>query len=77
MTIESLLEHPVIWSLAALSIGILASLAGGALAGIAIGGKQFGLPLATQMGGLFGLLAGVPGLVIALVALALLGLRGG
>ena len=70
---QSLLQHPVIWPLAVLAIGILASLAGGALAGIAIGGKQFGLALATQMGGLFGLLAGIPGLVIALVALALIG----
>jgi hypothetical protein len=73
VTSESLLQHPVIWSLAVLAIGIVASLAGGALAGIAIGGKQFGLQLAVQMGGLFGLLAGVPGLVIALVALALIG----
>ncbi len=73
MTIESLLQQPVIWSLAVLAIGVLASLAGGALAGIAIGGKQFGLQLATQMGGLFGLLAAVPGLVIALLALALIG----
>jgi hypothetical protein len=70
---QSLLQHPAIWPLAVLAIGILASLAGGALAGIAIGGKQFGLALATQMGGLFGLLAGIPGLVIALVALALIG----
>ena len=73
MTIESLLQQPVIWSLAVLAVGVLASLAGGALAGIAIGGKQFGLQLATQMGGLFGLLAAVPGLVIALLALALIG----
>lgn len=73
MTIQSLLQQPVIWSLAVLAVGVLASLAGGALAGIAIGGKQFGLQLATQMGGLFGLLAAVPGLVIALLALALIG----
>jgi nitrogen fixation/metabolism regulation signal transduction histidine kinase len=73
VTIQSLLQQPVIWSLAVLAVGVLASLAGGALAGIAIGGKQFGLQLATQMGGLFGLLAAVPGLVIALLALALIG----
>jgi hypothetical protein len=73
VTIESLLQQSVIWSLAVLAVGVLASLAGGALAGIAIGGKQFGLQLATQMGGLFGLLAAVPGLVIALLALALIG----
>jgi nitrogen fixation/metabolism regulation signal transduction histidine kinase len=72
VTIQSLLQQPVIWSLAVLAVGVLASLAGGALAGIAIGGKQFGLQLATQMGGLFGLLAAVPGLVIALLALALI-----
>lgn len=73
MTVESLLQQPFIWSLVVLAIGIFASLAGGALAGIVIGGKQFGLQLATQMGGLFGLLAGAPGVVIALVALALIG----
>ena len=73
MTTEALIQQPVIWLLAALAIGILASLVGGALAGIAIGGKQFGLELATQMGGLFGLLAGVPGVAIALLALALIG----
>jgi nitrogen fixation/metabolism regulation signal transduction histidine kinase len=73
VTIQSLLQQPVIWSLAVLAIGIVASLAGGALAGIAIGGKQFGLQLAVQMGGLFGLLAGIPGVAIALVALALIG----
>lgn len=70
---QSLLEQPILWSFAALVIGILASLAGGALAGIAIGGKQFGLQLAVQMGGLFGLLAGIPGLAVALLALALIG----
>lgn len=70
---QSLLEQPILWPLAALVIGILASLAGGALAGIAIGGKQFGLQLAVQMGGLFGLLAGIPGLAVALLALALIG----
>jgi hypothetical protein len=73
VTIDSLLQQPALWTLGILAIGILASLAGGALAGIVIGGKQFGLELATQMGGLFGLLAGIPGLVIALGALSLLG----
>ena len=73
MTVESLLQQPAFWTLGALAIGILASLAGGALAGIVIGGKQFGLQLATQMGGLFGLLAGIPGLVIALAAITLIG----
>jgi hypothetical protein len=73
VTIESLLQQPVIWSLAVLAAGILASLAGGALAGIAIGGKQFGMELAVQMGGLFGMLAGIPGVALALIALALIG----
>jgi hypothetical protein len=70
---DTLLQQPITWSLAALGIGVLASLAGGALAGIAIGGKQFGLELATQMGGLFGLLAGAPGIVVAVIVLALIG----
>ena len=70
---QSVFEHPVVWWLAALAIGILASLVGGAAAGIAISGKQFGLQLATQMGVLFGALAGLPGVAIALAAVALIG----
>ena len=73
MTIETLLQQPAIWFLAVLAAGVLASLAGGALAGVAIGGKQFGMQLAIQMGGLFGMLAGIPGVAIALVTLALIG----
>jgi nitrogen fixation/metabolism regulation signal transduction histidine kinase len=64
--------QPLIWLSAAFALGVLASLIGGALAGMTIGGKQFGWQLATQMGGLFGLLAGVPGVAIALVALTLI-----
>jgi hypothetical protein len=56
-----------------LAIGALGSLAGGALGGIAIGGKQFGAELATQMGGLFGLLVGAPGVAVALILLSLIG----
>jgi hypothetical protein len=73
VTIETLLQQPAIWFLAVLATGVLASLAGGALAGVAIGGKQFGMQLAVQMGGLFGMLAGIPGVALALIALALIG----
>jgi hypothetical protein len=73
VTLESVLAQPVIWSLAVLAIGALGSLAGGALTGLAIGGRQFGLELATQMGGLFGLLVGAPGVAVALILLSLVG----
>lgn len=70
---DSLLQHSIIWPLAVLAIGFLSSLVGGALSGIAIGGRQFGLHLSTQMGGLFGLLAGFPGITLALIIFILIG----
>lgn len=70
---QTLLQQPIIWTSAVFALGVLGSLVGGALTGMTIGGKQFGWQLAIQMGGLFGLLAGIPGVAIALVALALIG----
>jgi hypothetical protein len=70
---QAWLQQPVICSSAAFALGVLASLLGGALVGMTIGGKQFGWQLAIQMGGLFGMLAGIPGVAIAFVALALIG----
>ena len=57
----------------ALIVGIAASVAGGALGGIAVGGKALGNELAAMMGGFYGPLAGVPGILIGLIVLALIG----
>lgn len=56
----------------ALSVGTAAAIAGGALGGIAVGGKALGNELAAMMGGFYGPLAGVPGLVLGLIVLAIL-----
>lgn len=53
-------------------VGLAASVAGGALGGIMIGGKALGNQLAGMMGGFFGPLAGGGGLVLGLVVLALI-----
>lgn len=74
---ESLSAAPYLWPLAILLIGTAASLAGGALSGIVIGGKHLGPNLAALMGAFFGPLAGTTGLAIGLLVLALLGSRGG
>jgi hypothetical protein len=70
---QTLFQQPFLWSSAVFALGVIASLIGGALAGMTIGGKQFGWQLAIQMGGLFGSLAGIPGIAIALVALTMIG----
>ena len=57
----------------ALILGAAASLIGGALGGVAIGGKSLGNELAAMMGGFFGPLAAIPGLVVGLVLLRLFG----
>jgi hypothetical protein len=57
----------------ALILGAAASLIGGALGGVAIGGKALGNELAAMMGGFFGPLAVVPGIVVGLIFLRLLG----
>jgi len=57
----------------ALVLGLAASLIGGALGGVAIGGKALGNELAAMMGGFFGPLAVVPGIVVGLVLLGLFG----
>jgi hypothetical protein len=55
----------------ALAIGILASIAGGAVGGVLVGGKHLGNELAAMMGGCYGPLAGSGGVVLGLVALKL------
>lgn len=53
-------------------VGFAASIVGGALGGIAIGGKSLGNQLAAMMGGFYGPLAGAPGLIIGLIVLSFL-----
>jgi hypothetical protein len=60
----------------ALIVGVMASVIGGALGGVAVGGKALGNELAALMGGFYGPLAGVPGIVIGLLVLALISLGG-
>lgn len=55
----------------ALAIGILASIAGGALGGVLVGGKHLGNELAAMMGGFYGPLAGSGGIALGLIALKL------
>ena len=73
MTIASL---SIAGAAVALIVGVVASIAGGALGGIAVGGKALGNELAALMGGFYGPLAGVPGILIGLVLLALISLGG-
>ena len=55
----------------ALIVGVAASLIGGAMGGVAIGGKALGNELAAMMGGFFGPLAVVPGVIVGLLFLRL------
>ena len=57
----------------ALVFAVAASIAGGAIGGIAVGGKALGNELAAMMGGFYGPLAGVAGIIVGLIALALIG----
>lgn len=57
----------------ALVAGTAASIAGGSLGGIAVGGKALGNELAALMGGFYGPLAGVAGILLGLIVLALIG----
>lgn len=56
----------------ALIAGTAATLVGGAIGGVVVGGKALGNELAAMMGGFYGPLAGVPGIVVGLIVLALL-----
>ena len=64
---------PYLWPLAIMLIGTAASVAGGALGGVLVGGRELGPYLAALMGAFFGPLAGVGGIALGLLALALLG----
>jgi len=57
----------------ALITGIAGAVIGGALGGVAVGGKSLGNQLAATMGCFFGPLAVIPGLVIGLIILSIIG----
>jgi hypothetical protein len=55
----------------AVAVAILFSAAGGALGGIAVGGRVLGNELAAMMGSFYGPLAGVGGVLIGVVVAAI------
>ncbi|MEZ5829686.1 MAG: hypothetical protein R3D05_00730 [Dongiaceae bacterium] len=57
--------------LAAFGLGIIGSIVGGALGGIVVGGKHIGNELAALMGGFYGPIAGIGGVIVGIVALQL------
>jgi len=60
----------------ALVIGMIASLIGGVIGGIAVGGKHIGNQLAAMMGGFFGPIAGIWGVIAGLAALYVMAILG-
>lgn len=75
MTAETIKDIPLFWPVLALACGLAASILGGMVGGIATGGRALGVNLAATMGGFYGPLAAVPGIVIGLIVLALLHLH--
>jgi len=53
-----------------IALAIVAGIIGGAIGGIIVGGKHLGNELAAMMGGFYGPMAAIPGIVIALIALS-------
>jgi hypothetical protein len=66
-------DFSIIGAAVALIVGTAASIIGGALGGIVVGGKAIGNELAAMMGGFYGPLAGVAGMVLGLIVLAAIG----
>lgn len=69
------------WANASLGVGAIAlwtvvaaalAMAGGAMAGMWLAGKDLGQPLAAMMGAMFGPVAAVPGILLGLIILSLL-----
>lgn len=52
--------------LIALAAGILASVIGGMIGGMIVGGKHIGYGVASWMGGFYGPVAGIAGIIIGL-----------
>jgi hypothetical protein len=65
-------DFSIVVAAVALIAGTAAALIGGAFGGVVVGGKALGNELAAMMGGFYGPLAGVPGLVVGLIVLAIL-----
>jgi hypothetical protein len=57
-----------VWTL----LSIVLSIAAGAVGGMALGGKDLGNTLAALMGAMYGPVAAVPGILLALIILAFL-----
>jgi hypothetical protein len=55
-----------LWTL----LGILLSIAAGAVSGVTLAGKDLGATLAAMMGAMFGPVAAAPGILLALIILA-------
>ncbi len=51
-------------------LALIAGIVGGAIGGIIVGGKHLGNELAAMMGGFYGPMAAIPGIVIMLILLA-------
>ncbi|MEM9387298.1 MAG: hypothetical protein AAGA68_19725 [Pseudomonadota bacterium] len=58
--------------LLAIVLAFAAGIAGGAIGGVAVGGKHIGNDLAAMMGGFYGPLAALPGIALALIILTFL-----
>jgi hypothetical protein len=70
---ETVTHIPYLWPIVAIALAFAASIAGGAISGMLIGGKSLGNELAAMMGVLYGPLAGVPGALLAVIILMLFG----
>jgi hypothetical protein len=55
----------------AIVIALVASIGGGAIGGVAIAGKDLGRELAATMGGFYGPLAGVGGVFLGIIVVAI------
>lgn len=53
-------------------VGVTASILGGAIGGVLVGGRQIGNEIAAMMGSFYGPLAGIGGVLFGLVVLALM-----
>lgn len=58
--------------LPALALGVIASVLGGAIGGVLVGGRQIGNEIAAMMGSFYGPLAGFGGVLLGLAVVALL-----
>lgn len=73
--INDILAGNITWAVVA-TLGALSAVIGilaGAVGGVLVGGKHMGGELAAMMGGLFGPVAALPGTLVALVALMVIG----